>query len=207
MRLFGYWRSTATWRVRIALGLKRVAVEQVALDLRLGEQRARDYLARNPQGLVPALELEDGTLLTQSLAIIDYLEERFPEPALLPGDAVARARVRAFAQVIACDVHPIQNLKILNRVRDLGGDPQAWARTVIADGLSACETLLQGQNGPFAFGDAPSLADVLLVPQLANARRFGVPLDWPRINAVEAACNALPAFQAARPEMQADADA
>lgn len=205
MRLHGYWRSTASWRVRIGLALKGLEAEPVTHDLRTGEQHDPAYVALNPQAMVPALELDDGTVLTQSLAILEWLEETHPAPPLLPPDPATRAKVRAVAAVIACDIHPIQNLKILNRVRDLGGDPQSWARQIIADGLAACDTLISGQQGAFAFGTQPTLADILIVPQLGNARRFGVDLVWPRINEVEAACMELSAFQAAHPDNQPDA--
>jgi maleylpyruvate isomerase len=209
MRLHGYYRSTAAWRVRIALGLKGLSAEPVAVHLRRGEQRSEAFLRLNPQGLVPALELDDGTVLTQSLAICEYLEEVHPDPPLLPRDAVERARVRAFALAIACDIHPVQNLKVLNRLRALGhGEEQvkAWARSVIAEGLAACQALLQGERaGPFCFGDRPGLADICLVPQMFNARRFGVDLaPLPRLLAAEAACLTLPAFAAAAPERQPD---
>lgn len=206
--LHGYWRSTATWRVRIALGLKGLDWEARPHDLRSGEQRRADYLALNPQGYVPALEVA-GTVLTQSLAIVEYLDEVYPAPALLPEDPVVRARVRAFAQVIACDIHPIQNLKVLKMLKARGLDQQAtdaWAAEVIEAGLAACAELVRDIDGPYCFGDRVTLADVLLVPQLGNARRFGARFDFGRIPAIEQACNALPAFAAARPEMQADAD-
>lgn len=209
MILHGYFRSSASWRVRIALALKGLAPEQRFHHLRRGEQRAPDYLALNPQGLVPALTLDNGISLTQSLAIIEYLEERYPTPPLLPGDPVARARVRAFAQVIACDIHPIQNLKILARLRALGHDDAAvteWARTVITEGLEACEALIAAEKGPFCFGDVPTLADICLIPQLGNAQRFGVDVQWPRLQEVAAACAALPAFQKSAPDQQPDAE-
>lgn len=209
MRLHGYFRSTASYRVRIALNLKGLRYDQLFRHLRKGEQRAPAYLAINPQGLVPALELEDGAVLTQSLAICEYLDEIAPDPALLPADPVARAHVRAFAQAIACDIHPVQNLKILDRLRSLGLDEQAvtgWARTTIEEGLDACDRLLAGVSGGFCFGDAVTLADICLVPQLVNARRFGADLRWPRLLAIEAACLALPAFADAAPERQADAE-
>lgn len=201
MKLHGYWRSTATWRVRIALGWKGLAWEPVDHDLRTGAQRAAEFLAVNPQGFVPALELDDGTVLTQSPAILEWLEGEYPAPPLLPSEPLARARVRAVAAVIACDIHPVQNLSVLAQVRRLGGDPDAWAREVISRGLDAVEALISGP-GPFAFGEAPTLADVLIVPQMGNARRFGVELRWPRIAEVEAACAGVPAFEAARPERQ-----
>ncbi|WP_394646824.1 maleylacetoacetate isomerase [uncultured Sphingomonas sp.] len=206
--LHGYFRSTAAYRVRIALNLKQVAWRDVFHHLRRGGQRAPDYLALNPQGLVPALEW-DGAVLTQSLAICEFLEEMVPSPALLPGDAVARAKVRAVAQVIACDTHPVQNLRVLQRLRVAGLDETAvndWARDTIAEGLAACDALLAGGTGQYCFGERVTLADVCLVPQLVNARRFGVALRWPRLLAVEAACLALPAFAEAAPERQPDAE-
>ncbi len=209
MILHGYFRSTATWRVRIALRLKGVAYEDVFHHLRRGEQRADAYLALNPQGLVPALQLDDGAVLTQSLAIIDYLDARFPEPPLIPADPLRRARALALALAIASDIHPVQNLKVLARLRGLGLAEAAvtnWAREVIEEGLGACEALIADEKGPFAFGEDPSVADIFLIPQLANARRFGADLRWPRLLAVEAAAGALPAFQAARPEHQPDAE-
>lgn len=209
MILHGYFRSTASWRVRIALGLKGLEAVQVAHHLRKGEQRAPAYLALNPQGLLPSLVTDDGAVLTQSLAIIEYLDEIAPEPALLPAEPVLKAKVRAVAQAVACDIHPVQNLKVLQRLRELGlGEElvQAWASTTIEEGLDAVDRLLADQSGPFAFGDAPSLADLCIVPQLGNARRFGVELRWPRLVALEAACLELPAFQNAAPGQQPDAE-
>ncbi|PCG15387.1 MULTISPECIES: maleylacetoacetate isomerase [Sphingomonas] len=208
MRLHGYFRSTASYRVRIALNLKGLAYEQAFVQLREGEQRAPAFLARNPQGLVPALELDDGAVLTQSLAICEYLDDVHPEPPLLPRDAAQRARVRAVAQVIACDTHPVQNLKVLDRLRALclaEEQVTAWARTTIGEGLDACDRLIAGAGGRYCFGDEVTLADICLVPQLFNARRFGVDLRWPRLVQVEAACLALPAFAQAVPERQPDA--
>lgn len=209
MILHGYFRSTASWRVRIALALKGREAVQVAHHLRKGEQRAPEYLALNPQGLLPSLVTDDGAVLTQSLAIIEYLDEIAPQPALLPADPVQRAKVRAVAQAVACDIHPVQNLKVLQRLRDLGLSEevvQSWAGAVIEEGLDAVDKLLADQPGPFAFGDAPTLADLCIVPQLGNARRFGVEVRWPRLLALEAACLDLPAFQNAVPGKQPDAE-
>ena len=209
MRLHGYYRSTASWRVRIVLNLKGVRAEHQAHHLRHGAQRTADYLRLNPQGLVPTLELDDGTPLTQSLAICEWLDEIFPEPPLLPGDALDRAKIRAFAFAIACDVHPVQNLKVLDRLRALKVPEDhvtAWARWVIEDGLEACQKLLPSASGPFCFGDRPTLGDVCLVPQLFNARRFGADLGgFDRLLQAEASCRNLPAFANAAPERQPDA--
>ncbi|MGH7080753.1 MAG: maleylacetoacetate isomerase [Acetobacteraceae bacterium] len=211
MKLHGYFRSSASWRVRIALNLKGVTVVHVPHHLRRGEQRSPDYLALNPQGLVPALELDDGRVLTQSLAIIEWLEENFAAPRLLPRESIARAEVRAFAMVLAADTHPLQNLRVLVRLRAMGraeADVQAWAAEVNATGLAACEALLAQSPGPFCIGDAPTMADICLVPQLGNARRFGVDVRrFPRLLRCEAAAAALPAFAAAAPDRQADAEA
>lgn len=206
--LHGYFRSTASYRVRIALNLKGVAYADAFHHLRKGEQRSAAYRAVNPQGLVPALAM-DGAVLTQSLAICDYLDETCPDPPLLPADPIARARVRGFAQAIACDVHPVQNLKVLDRLRALGlddGQVTDWARDTIAEGLDACAVLIADQPGPYCFGGQVTLADLCLVPQLVNARRFGVDLRWPRLLAVEAACLDLDAFRRAMPEHQPDAE-
>lgn len=208
MILHGYFRSSASYRVRIALGLKGLAWQDAFHHLRRGEQHDAAYRAINPQGLVPALEV-DGTVLTQSLAICEYLDEVYPDPPLLPADPIRRARVRAFALAIACDIHPVQNLKILKRLRTLGHDQAAiddWARQAIDEGLEACAALIAGEDGPYCFGDQVSLADVMLIPQLFNARRFGARTDWPRLESIEAACLALPAFARAAPEAQPDAE-
>ena len=208
MRLHTYWRSSAAWRVRIALAVKGLAWEAATHDLRKGGQSAPGYLALNPQALVPALEV-DGAVLTQSLAIIGYLDERWPEPALLPGDLMERARVRAFALAVACEIHPVQNLRVLRMLRKRGLDQAAidvWAREVIESGLAACSALTADRQGPFCFGEAVTLADITLIPQLANARRFGARTDYPRIEAIEAAALEHPAFADTRPELQADAE-
>lgn len=209
MILHGYFRSSAAWRVRIALHLKGLTVEHRYQHLRKGEQLSPGYLAVNPQGLLPSLILDDGTVLTQSLAICEYLDEQYPDPALLPSDPTARARVRAFAQAIACDIHPVQNLRVLKALQARGqtqDDTQVWARDVISSGFDALETLVTGRSTPFAFGETPTLADICLVPQMANARRFGVVLRWPRLAAIEAACLALPAFSETHPDRQPDAE-
>ncbi len=209
MILHGYFRSSAAWRVRIALQLKGLTVENRYQHLRKGEQLSPGYLAVNPQGLLPSLILDDGAVLTQSLAICEYLDEQYPDPALLPSDPVTRARVRAFAQVIACDIHPVQNLRVLKALQARGQTPDdtnGWARDVIGGGFDALETLVAGQMRPYAFGDTPTLADICLVPQMANARRFGVELRWPRLAAIEAACLALPAFAETHPDRQPDAE-
>jgi maleylpyruvate isomerase len=210
MKLIGYFRSGASYRVRIGLNLKGVRVEHAFRHLRKGEHKAAEYLDVNPQGLVPAFVLDGGETLTQSLAILDWLDETFPEPPLLPKDPVRRAKVRAFALAIACDVHPVQNLGVLNKLKAYGLDEakaNQWAKEVNYDGLAACEKLLAGETGPFCFGAQPTLADICLIPQLANAHRFGADLSgFKRILEVEAACKAHPAFAAAAPETQPDAE-
>jgi maleylpyruvate isomerase len=210
MRLYGYWRSSAAYRVRIALHWKGIAFATVATDLRRGEHRTLDYLRRNPQGLVPMLETPDGLRLTQSLAIVEWLEEACPEPPLLPADPAGRARARALAQLVACEIHPLNNTRVLNHVRRAYGlDEQgvtAWYRHWIAQGFGPLEAELARSAGRFSHGDAVSVADVALVPQVYNARRYNCDLEpYPTIRRVERACLDLPAFDAARPERQPDA--
>lgn len=209
MVLHGYFRSAASWRVRIALALKGLSATQASHHLRRGEQRAPEYLAINPQGFVPALDTGAG-VLTQSLAIIEWLDETHPTPPLLPGDALMRARIRACSLVLAADTHPLQNLKVLQDLRRLAvadKDVNAWAARVNAEGLAVCEALLADMPGPFCFGATPTLADICLAPQLGNARRFGVGVAaFPRLLAAEAACMALPAFADAVPGRQPDAE-
>jgi maleylacetoacetate isomerase len=211
VKLYSYFRSSAAYRVRIALNLKGIDYETVPIHLQKdgGRQKSAEYRAVNPQMRVPALELPGGDVLVQSLAIIDYLEETFPEPALLPADTRSRAHVRAVADIVACDIHPLNNLAPLNYLRDpLGLDQNAvrgWYHHWIVEGLAAIEALLK--PGPYAFGAAVTLADICLVPQVANAKRFKVPLEkFPRILAADAACQELPAFDKARPENQPDAE-
>ena len=210
MRLHGYFRSSASYRVRIALNLKGLTADHLPHHLRKGEQCAPAYLAINPQGLVPTLENDTGAIITQSLAIIEWLEETHPTPPLLPKDPLRRAKVRAFAMALACDTHPVQNLKVLARLRQLGLPEEqvtGWAAWANREGLTACETLIAGETGPFCFGDAPTMADLCLVPQLANARRFGVELDaFPRLLKAEAAAKNTKAFADAAPERQPDAE-
>jgi maleylpyruvate isomerase len=210
MKLHGYFRSSASYRVRIALNLKGLSPEHLPHHLRKGEQCAPAYLALNPQGLVPTLENDAGVILTQSLAIIEWLDETYPGPPLLPDDAQRRAKVRAFAMALACDTHPVQNLKVLARLRQLGLPEEKvteWAAWANREGLAACETLIAGEEGPFCFGAAPTLADLCLVPQLANARRFGVDVTaYPRLLKAEAAAREMKAFADAAPDRQPDAE-
>jgi maleylacetoacetate isomerase len=213
LRFFGYFRSSASYRCRIAFNLKGVAPTLVPVHLRRGggEHLHPDYVAVNPQRLVPALEV-DGTALTQSLAIIEWLEETHPAPPLLPRDPVARAQVRAFALAIAAEIHPLNNLRVLAYLKGPLGHDQAtvdqWYRHWVGEGLLACEALLaRNRQGRFCFGDAPGLADICLVPQMHNARRFGCDLSAvPRLAAIDAALAALPAFAAAHPDAQPDAE-
>ena len=210
MKLHGYFRSSASYRVRIALNLKGLGVDHLSHHLRKGEQCAPAFLAINPQGLVPALQDDHGETLTQSLAIIEWLDETHPEPPLLPKDPLRRAKVRAFAMALACDTHPVQNLKVLARLRQLGlpeEEVTGWAAWANREGLAACETLIAHEAGPFCFGATPTIADLCLVPQLANARRFGVDVAaYPRLLKAEAAAKELKAFADAAPERQPDAE-
>jgi maleylpyruvate isomerase len=210
MKLHGYFRSSASYRVRIALNLKGLSAEHLAYHLRKGEQCAPGYLAINPQGLVPALQDDAGETLTQSLAIIEWLDETHPEPPLLPKEPLRRAKVRAFAMALACDTHPVQNLKVLARLRELGLPEEqvtGWAAWANREGLGACETLIAHEPGPFCFGGQPTIADLCLVPQLANARRFGVDVTaFPRLLQAESATKGIKAFADAAPDRQPDAE-
>jgi maleylacetoacetate isomerase len=209
MILYDYFRSSAAYRVRIAIALKRLAVERRHVHLLRGEQRDPGYRAKNPLAIVPTLELDDGRLITQSLAIIDYLDTLQPDPPLLPSDSVLAAQARAAALTIACEIHPLANLRVIEALqrqfRAKDDQIAEWRKRWISEGLKAVEQLIA--PAPFAFGAAPSLADICLVPQIYNARRFDAPLDaCPRILAVDAACSVHPAFIAARPEAQPNAE-
>lgn len=208
MKLYSYWRSTTSYRVRIALGLKGLAYETVSINLVAGEQSEAAYMSVNPGAGVPSLVLDDGTVLTQSMAILDWLEEAHPAPAILPADPVARARVRAAALGIATDVHPVNNLRVGAKLKGMGhsqDDVTAWMNDWMERGFRAFQGLIE-PDGPFCFGDAPGLADICLVPQLYNAHRWGCDLaPFGRLTDIEARCLALPAFAAALPENQPDA--
>ncbi|MGC1523645.1 MAG: maleylacetoacetate isomerase [Steroidobacteraceae bacterium] len=207
MILYGHAMSSASYRVRIALNLKGLRVTPMLLDLRGGEQRLEAFLQINSQGFVPALALDDGAVLTQSVAIIEYLDEMHPDPPLLPQAPLPRARVRALTQAITCDIHPLNNLRVLQYLeRDLGQDKtarDAWYRHWVQLGFEALERWLvrDTATGRFCHGDSPTLADVCLVPQVANARRYAVDLSpYPSIARIDAACRELPEFRAAAPD-------
>jgi maleylpyruvate isomerase len=207
--LHGYFRSGTSYRTRIALNLKGVAYEQAGVDLRTGAQKSDDFLALNPQGLVPALEVE-GRVLTQSPAILEWLEERWPEPPLLPSDPFDRAQVRAMAALIGCDIHPLNNLRVLTVLRSGFGADQAavdaWAGRWIGAGFDALETMIVKHGGRWSWGDAPTLVDCYLIPQVYSARRFAVDLSpWPRILEIDRFAAEHPAFAAAHPDRQPDA--
>ncbi len=212
MKLYGYFRSSASYRVRIALSLKGLAYDLQPVHLRRDEQRAPAFLERNPQGLVPALE-DGGTVLAQSLAIIEYLEETVPEPPLLPAAPADRAWVRALAQIVACDIHPINNLRVLQYLeKELALDDEAraaWARRWIDEGFTAMEAMLENDTRPgdHCFGNQPTLADICLVPQIFNSRRVGVDLSrYPTLARIHENCMRNPAFADQAPERQPDAE-
>jgi len=213
VKLYNFFRSGTSHRLRIALNLKGLTYEYLPVDLRSEQHVGAEYKALNPQGLVPTL-LVDGHVMTQSPAIIEWLEERYPDPALLPSDPDARARVRALAAIVGCDIHPVNNRRILESLRhDFKADETAinrWCATWIAQGFDAIEALLAAdpQRGEFCFGDAPTLADVYLVPQVESARRFKVDVGhWRRIQGIDDACRKLEAFRKAAPAAQPDAPA
>ena len=212
MILHGYYRSSASFRVRIALALKGIAYENAFLHLRKGEQKAEAFRAINPHGLIPVLE-EGGVVLTQSLAIIEYLDETHPDPAFLPATPADRAYVRALAQSIACDIHPIDNLRVLNYLREyFGADETAignWYNHWIGTGFAGLETTLTAdpRTGTFCYGDTPGLADILLVPQVVNAANYKLDMtSFPTISRIFDSCMTLPAFANAHPRAQADAE-
>jgi maleylacetoacetate isomerase/maleylpyruvate isomerase len=210
MKLYNYFRSSASWRVRIGLALKGLRSDYVPVHLQKNEQFAAGFAAQQASHLVPALVLDDGQWLSQSMAILEYLDETHPEPPLLPRDAVARAQVRALAQDIGCDIHPINNLRVLRYLKNDLGQEQAtvdrWYRHWVATGFAVVEQRLAKTAGTFCFGDAPGLADCLLVPQVYNAQRFECPLDdYPNVMRVNAACLALPAFASTHPSACPDA--
>ena len=212
MKLYDFFRSSAAYRVRIALNLKGLEAERAFVHLRRGEQFEEAYLRLNPQGVVPTL-IDGEVVIGQSLAILEYLEETRPLPPLLPADPVGRARVRQLALIVACEVHPLNNLKVLTYLKDeLGAAEEAvntWYRHWVAKGLGAIEALLEGgpEGGAFCHGERPTLADVFLVPQVYNARRFDCDLSaLPRVLAIDAACAALDAFRDAAPGNQPDAE-
>lgn len=207
LKLYGYWRSSASYRVRIALNLKGQAYDMCSVDLRSGEQSEPVYTDKNPSGHVPTLLTDEG-YLTQSLAIIEWLDATFPEPALLSSNPLRAAHIRAAAQVIACDIHPLNNLSVLMRLRQMGHDEDTqrdWMHHWMSRGLASFAAQI-AETGPFCFGDAPSLADICLVPQLYNARRWSLDLSGlGRLTEIEARCLDLSAFAAARPDVQPDA--
>ena len=210
MKLYSYHRSSAAYRVRIALNLKGLDYGYVPVNLLKSEQKSAAYLARNPLGLVPALESDDGELITQSVAILEWLEETAPSPALLPEDPFQRARVRAVVNTIACDIHPLNNLSVLNHLKNnlQAGEEQVhqWYCTWVQRGFDAIEQVISSSGDAFCFGPAPTLADVCLVPQVFNADRFEVPMDaYPDIRRVADHCNTLDAFARAAPAVQPDA--
>ena len=207
MILYDLALSSASYRVRIALGLKNLPYTSVVKNLRAGEHRLADFLRINVQGLIPALALDDGTVLTQSAAIIEYLEQIYPQPPLLPAEPLARARVRALAQSIVSDIHPLNNLRVLRYLEDKllvdGAARDSWYRHWVEVGFAALERWLvqDADTGRFCHGNSPTLADICLVPQVFNARRFAVDMNpYPRISGVDAVCRELPAFRAAAPE-------
>ncbi|UWQ11105.1 maleylacetoacetate isomerase [Aliiroseovarius crassostreae] len=209
LKLYTYWRSTTSYRVRIALNLKGVPYESHPVNLVKGEQRSAEFQAMNPGKGVPVLELEDGTVLTQSLAILDYLDHAYPDPALLPGNPIERARVMAAAHIIALDIHPVNNLRVVQHLDKMGhskADSVEWMVHWMTEGLTAFQATLP-TGTKFAFGNQPTLADICLVSQLYNGHRWGVDMaPFARLTEIEETCLALTAFAKARPEAQPDAE-
>lgn len=205
MKLYGYWRSSCSYRVRLALALKGVAYDHEAVHLRMGEQRSPAYLDRNPMGQVPSLVLDDGRVLAQSMAILDYLEARFPDPRLFPAAPFMRARVIQLCEIVNAGIQPTQNFHLLRRLSELGVESAPFAREMIARGLCALEREVVHTAGKYAFGDSVTAVDVLIVPQMYNARRFGVDLsECPTLVRVDEAANRLAAFEVAHPDAQPD---
>jgi maleylacetoacetate isomerase/maleylpyruvate isomerase len=208
-RLHSYWRASAPFRVRIGLNLKGLAYDIVPVNLVEGEQASGAYVALNPQKLLPTLEIGDGVGLTQSLAILEWLEETHPEPALLPADPTGRALVRAMAEVVACDIHPVNNMRIMKAITGLGAEQAGrdeWTRRWISDGFDALEPMIARHGDGFAFGATPTLADCCLVPQVYNARRANMDISaWPHLKAAYDRAETLDAVVAARPDNQPDA--
>lgn len=210
MKLYGYWRSSATYRVRIALELKGLDFEYIAVNLLKGEQLSRAHLARNPQGLVPAFETEEGAILTQSTAIIEYLEERFPETPLLPAEAEARACARSIAAIIACEAQPFMNLRVQKYLKEeceFDADAmRVWLQRWSGGAMASVEKLVARSSGGFCVGDRPGMADAFLIPQVFGAMRFGIDLtQTPHLVAIAERCNKLDPFIRAHPDNQPDA--
>ena len=210
MKLFGYWRSSATYRVRIALALKEIDYEYCPVDLLKGEQRTDSYLAKNPAALVPALETDDGAIVTQSLAIMEYLEDAAPQPSIMPDDPVARGHARAIAATLACEAQPFMNLRIQKYLKEqIGLDADAmsaWLNHWPGGAMAAAEKLVAAYGGEFCVGDKPTIADCCLAPQVFGALRFNIDMSaMPRLQSVYERCMSLPAFEKARPENQPDA--
>ena len=209
MKLYSYFRSSAAYRLRIALNLKGLEYDYVSVNLLKAEQQSEDYLALNPQGLVPAMELSGGVTLGQSVALLEWLEETYPEPALLPNEPLEKARVRSAVNSITCDIHPICNLSVTNYLKEHfqadRDDVIAWYVHWMHRGFAALEQVLEQNGSQYCFGAQPGMADLCLVPQIFNARRFDIPLEqFPNITRVVDNCNALPAFADAAPEQQPD---
>ncbi len=208
MKLYSYWRSSCSWRVRIALHYKGISFDTIPVHLTKdgGRQHSAEFRAQNPLSQVPALVLEDGAVLTQSLAILEYLEEKWSTPSILPKDKVLRYRARQLAEIVNAGIQPLQNLAVLQHLTSLDDDAKKWARSVISKGLAAMEVIAQQTAGKFLVGDVVSIADICLIPQLYNARRFNVDMSlFSRLRAIEAATIDLPAFVSAHPDNQPDA--